>query len=357
MRAVTLACCLLLNALPAAAAHEHNDPALELFVDAEGIARSGTLPVGMRTSEGSLSADLVVGLKHNRLRFLTEFEVENEEAEFERLQFGLETSASSVLWLGRYHQPASVWNIFYHHGAYLQSSVSRPWLEAWEDHAGVLSQHIDGALFESQLPLARDQALSISVGAGMAPTLFDSALIPYDQARHKNTGGGKLHTSLRLQWMPDPVGEDMIGLVASHGELLVQRSDRLFGPRLQQSAIGPFASWSTGRLRLIGTMMQVHMSGGSDATARLPDFTAGYLQLDYSIHANTILYARGEFLGDGRMSDYLRVYAKDEPRRALLGVRFDLPRKQALKLELGKLRPLTGPWHNAVSVQWSVAIP
>jgi hypothetical protein len=81
------------------------------------------------------------------------------------------------------------------------------------------------------------------------------------------------------------------------------------------------------------------------------------LQVDYNLHSNTILYARDEFLGDGRMSDYLRIYTKDEPRRGLIGVRFDLPHKQALKLELGRLRPLNGPWHSAASVQWSAAIP
>jgi hypothetical protein len=39
------------------------------------------------------------------------------------------------------------------------------------------------------------------------------------------------------------------------------------------------------------------------------------------------------------------------------GMRVELPHKNAIKLELGRMQPVAGAWHSSFSLQWSAAIP
>ena len=53
---------------------------------------------------------------------------------------------------GRFHQPGSAWNNELHHGHYLQTAITRPAIEAWEDEEGLIPQHLVGTLLESRRP-------------------------------------------------------------------------------------------------------------------------------------------------------------------------------------------------------------
>ena len=133
----------------APAGHVH-DNGIVLFAAADLAATQGAGADHDTGSVGTnLYADLLISEHRGALRLLAEALVSTRgDHEFERLQVGWTVSDETTLWLGRFHQPASAWNTSHHHGAFLQTAITRPWIERWEDEGGVLPQHLMGALLE-----------------------------------------------------------------------------------------------------------------------------------------------------------------------------------------------------------------
>src|SRR3972149_1500280 len=69
--------------------------------------------------------------------------------------------------LGPFHNPLGYWNTQFHHGTYLQTSISRPGIHEHEHEDGALPTHLAGALWEGAY--ARDGAewrYAAALGAG-----------------------------------------------------------------------------------------------------------------------------------------------------------------------------------------------
>ena len=89
-----------------------------------------------------LKADMLLSLQKGQFKFFAEYLLSDHEGDLERFQLGWQFSDDTVVWIGRYHQPSSVWNHEHHHGQYLQTSISRPDIDEWEDLGGILPQHV-----------------------------------------------------------------------------------------------------------------------------------------------------------------------------------------------------------------------
>lgn len=63
----------------------------------------------------------------------------------ERLQLGYVFSDSLTLWGGRFHTPYGYWNTAFHHGAQIQTALTRPRFLDFEDAGGILPAHSVGA--------------------------------------------------------------------------------------------------------------------------------------------------------------------------------------------------------------------
>jgi hypothetical protein len=62
----------------------------------------------------------------------------------ERLQLGYVFSDSLTLWAGRFHTPYGYWNTAFHHGAQIQTALTRPRFLDFEDAGGILPAHSVG---------------------------------------------------------------------------------------------------------------------------------------------------------------------------------------------------------------------
>ena len=61
-----------------------------------------------------------------RLRLFTELHAgKGGNGEIARFQAGWRFTPRTTLWMGRFHNPQGYWNTQYHHGTYLQTSISR----------------------------------------------------------------------------------------------------------------------------------------------------------------------------------------------------------------------------------------
>jgi hypothetical protein len=342
---------------PAAwAEHDHTAQALTFFLSAEGVHRSGIDTDLLDTDEGDLVADVLVGLRHDRWRLLGEFVLSPDEHEFERLQLGYEVSDNTVFWVGRYHQPASAWNIFYHHGQYLQTSITRPWIESWEDEGGITPQHISGVLFESQFSAGNESGWRISAGIGAAPQLQDDRLYPIGVFSDYGAAAGT-NASVRLEWLPDQVGEDTVGLVGAHTELATNRSDNLFLPHVDYNLLGAFFSFGRARLRTIGAIYVIDVRTDSHVPPNQGKHVAGYLQLDYEIGADLTVFARHENLSDAKGWTYLEQFPNPLVRRSLAGLRWQVGDRNALSLEFDYNNALNSDAYTEARIQWSAALP
>src|SRR5450631_205699 len=191
------------GAQAAAAEHEHSSGEFEVFVATNALAGSGEPQ--RRDEDAWFNADVIFGLTRDQFRVFGEYFVTPEEHDLERFQVGYEFVPDTVLWLGRFHQPASAWNTEHHHGRYLQTAITRPAIENWEDDEGLLPQHITGALLESRRQLGTTAGIQLSGGVGAGPALGSDSYEPIDLINN-NPGKHGLSLTARVAYLPEYVG-------------------------------------------------------------------------------------------------------------------------------------------------------
>src|SRR6185295_15613878 len=165
-----------------------------------------------------VAADVLFSLQSNSFKAFDEFLLTNHEADLERLQLGWEPSDHSVLWMGRFHQASSVWNHQHHHGQFLQTSVSRPACEEWEDEGGIIPQHFLGLLWESDWRLGGTYRLKSAIGAGLAPVITPDGMEPFDVLK-PNASGHKLGAQARIAYQPHELQDTGVGLLIASNEI------------------------------------------------------------------------------------------------------------------------------------------
>lgn len=62
----------------------------------------------------------------------------------ERMQLGYVFSDALTMWAGRFHTPYGYWNTAFHHGAQIQTALSRPRFLEFEDEGAILPAHSIG---------------------------------------------------------------------------------------------------------------------------------------------------------------------------------------------------------------------
>ena len=135
-----------------------------IFADAAYVATSRDIPDGFLL--GQLVGHLNAGLT-DRLTFFGEVSATARPTGFnieaERLILRYDFADWFKLSLGRYHTPISYWNVAFHHGAWLQTSVARP--EIVKFGSQVIPVHFVGVLAEGSIP-ASALGLGYAVGLG-----------------------------------------------------------------------------------------------------------------------------------------------------------------------------------------------
>lgn len=350
----------LLAACAVHAEHDHHgatspmDTDLVLFPALTAFTRSDHGP-DLESNRLRPEVNIFYSTAWERLHLLAELLVRDDEQEIERLQAGWLASSESIIWFGRFHTPLGLWNTDHHHGAYLQTTLSRPGILAFEDEGGVLPAHITGLLAEGSL--ARGEAsLNYALGVGRGPRYQDQELEPL--LIGDPGSGGKLALSGRLGYhtMSSDTGGDMEwGGFATHARIPVRGLAPL--EHIDQTTTGLYFLRETERHRLLGELFHVsHRDEGSGPTTR-GSFLAAYLQPEYQIHHDWRLFGRIEATRDTRDDGYLALFPHFQTRRVMLGARLSLGGNQALKLELSRNARRDHLRYDELSLQWSMVYP
>lgn len=357
-RVIPVACRVLFAALALYGAtlhadmpHAHDGQALLIFPELTGTYRSnGVDPLNIDRSELNAGFSAFLARDLGSLRGLAEILVTTNEQEIERAQVGWKFAGDSMAWLGRFHNPLGFWNTYYHHGAYMQTSISRPGILEYEDHDGPLPTHLAGVLLEGMI----EQGMSgwnYELAAGAGPELGEH-LEPVNVLQPAE-GSHKLCTTLRLSFRPDVDGRDEAGLYFGHSRLAGEDALPI---DVTQRAAGAFAFWQWSDTALRTEAIYVSADYDTPLAVR-GSFLSAYAQLEQRWHRDWTLFARVEDTRGGDRDAYLARFERYPMQRQLLGLRYELTPRQAVKLEVSHTHLFQGDEYSEVDLQWAAVFP
>jgi hypothetical protein len=304
----------------------------------------------------------------SRTKALAELVVEYDKGgdahvELERLQLGYTVSDSLTLWLGRFHTPFGQWNTEFHHGANLQTSVSRPRFIEFEDHGGLLPTHSVG-LWASGKTAAGGGKVTYDLYIANAPHIADRTL-GLDGLGHSSS-----NKTLGANFGYEASGP-LLGLtIGVHGFSHAVRTQDSAGLPVGTSRLrmaGGYASYERGDWELMAELYHFanrDAIGSSRLNSRL-----GFVQVGWTQHSWTP-YLRWEKAALNPQDRYFRSLQSGQSYgRTTLGARCALDASSSFKLELsdtrdraadlldeaGALAPMAARQHRRLAVQYAVA--
>ena len=279
---------------------------------------------------------------------LAEPEDDESELDLERLQYGWILSPETDIWIGRFHNPLGFWNTHFHHGSYLETSASRPAIMHFEDDNGILPMHISGLQINGPLDI-ENGGFHYSIGVGAGPEIINNKLkavkiLDPGEGRHELGG------TIRLTYQPND--DDMstqFGGVAAYTPI---PGDNITTGDIKQTVISVYGVWDINSIHNLGSIFHIiNKFDNSDDDS----FTTAYIQSEYTWHPDWTTYGRIETSSDVHNDTYLSLFPQSITQRQLVGIRHELKKSQALKLEISSAHTHNENY-DELHIQWSAAI-
>jgi hypothetical protein len=303
-----------------------------------------------------VQADLLLTLQKGPFKLFGEYLLSDHEGDLERFQLGWQLSDDTVLWIGRFHQPTSVWNHDHHHGQYLQTSITRPDIDEWEDLGGVLPQHFTGALLESGATVFRSWWLQTAVAGGIAPQITSEGMEPFDLLR-PDSNRHQMGYQARASLHPGEFTETGAGIVLAHDELtgVELTSPQLLGfDHAEIRLVGLFATYAGTQWKLNSAIYDAYARLYYTGYRRNDSFIVGYIQAERRLPHNLTGYVRWEDSAGAAGSPYLQLFERFARSRRVAGLRWDFMARQALTVQFANTLKLDGHYSD-IRLQWSAA--
>jgi hypothetical protein len=312
------------------------------------------------SSDTIATVDFFGSARYGQLRLLGEVFLSEDSIEAERLQIGYDFTSLTTAWAGRYHNPLGYWNTQYHHGTYLQTSISRPEIAKLEHNGGLFPSHVTGLLLETSQNISRDGFLDFSFAAGTSPELsedneLDTAgpVLHPMQMFNPNKGNHKLNLTARMVYRPDAIQNNQLGFFASQVEIAV---NDLSVNSIDLSIAGLYAYWEIQNLSMYSSLFFAWDIVTSNTVKNKGSFTSGYIQLDYLLQDDWTLYGRVENTYGETGDPYLALMENFSPEAQVAGIRWDIFNKQAIKLEISRKQKADKAFTSTM-LNWSAAFP
>jgi hypothetical protein len=355
MRVSRLLIALLLLAAPLA----RGDPLQTEFLLLPSAEAVGTFnrdaPVTQIEDE-VLKADMLLSLQKGKFKLFGEYLLSDHEGDLERFQLGWQFSDDTVIWIGRYHQPSSVWNHDHHHGQYLQTSISRPDIDEWEDLGGVLPQHFTGMLIESSRAVLDGWRLRTAFAGGIAPHVTAEGLDPFDLV-HPSSDRLTMGYQARASLHPNEFTESGVGILFADDQLAqvgTPSPAQVGFNHADLRLLGVFGTYAADNWKVQGTLYHADARLYYASSTVNDNFDVGYVQAERRFPYDLTGFLRWEDSIGASDSQYLKLFEEFARIRYIGGVRWDFAKRQALTLQLGSTHTLNGHFDD-VRLQWSAA--
>jgi hypothetical protein len=345
---------------PPANAESQND--MLVFLSVERFDMFSSADPDLDGADNHATADFLFTHSSDRFRFLGEYIWSDSESELERLQAAWQVDDRTMLWFGRFHSITNYWASEYHHGQFLQTSISRPALDEWEDESGPTPSHITGAWLEHEYSVNGQSSLNLGLAAGLAPKFTDNALVPFDLLDPES--GHDLSSSGRLVYRPDILSTNQLGIAVAYNDIVVDPLSTATITDLQnirQTTLGAFLNWQWVDWRLLSNWVYFDIDLQYGDRVVRDDFVLGYLQGEFSPAQNWTLFGRAEAGFGEDDSPYLQLLPDFIAHRNMVGVRWDFADSQGLTLELADTSTQGDEFGHGsfkeLRIQWSGVFP
>lgn len=314
------------------------------FVKASFLSGQAADP-NLESDDVDYGIDLFGTVEKGKFRFLGEAMLARHEQEIERFQLGWQIGNHRA-WLGRFHNPIGYWNTQFHHGVYLQPSISRPAIAIFEHDQGVLPMHLAGLLIEG-IAENGGSGLGYAIALATGPEL-SGELEPWDVLNPTSGSQGPALT-LNLYRQPVAYGPTQYGIFANYTE--IPASDRGID-EVRQTIAGAYLNWQSAPWRIIGSAILVRNRLEQAAGAQTGDFFAAYIQAERELQNSWSVFARAEDTFAEDDDAYLDFFPYHLRQKFLAGVRLDFLDQHALTLEVSSNRNQDDRYRELV-LQWT----
>jgi hypothetical protein len=335
---------------------------LLFFTSVDALEKDSSSNPEIEDSDVRPAVDVLYTYSGKQFRFITEYIWSSEENELERAQGGWQPSDNTMLWLGRVHSPANFWASEYHHGEFLQTSITRPGVDEWEDESGPLPSHITGLSLEHESMFADESSISYAFTAGLGPRFEGRELDPYDLLDPGSGHGAALN--YRMAYKPNVLSLSQFGLSATWSDINVESESN---PALsdldsiRQTTIGMFGEWNLDNWHVLANVVYFNNDMKYLAEKQTDDFISGYVQAEYKVSKDWTAFARTENSFNEGGSQYLNLLAEVVVKRNLVGVRWDFSTFQAISLEFADAKEQghdgSKPDFKEARIQWGAVFP
>jgi hypothetical protein len=261
--------------------------------------------------------------------FLTSIGTTSDSSKFdqERLWGAWKFSDLFQLKIGLEHGPISRWNNLYHHGKWLELTVTRPYLARFEGDGGILPMHEAGVEARGTAPFLKGRLSYVFfLSNGRGPLVTDvEEFSDHNDAKAITAGLGfepagehPLWIGVFVRWDEIPPNPADPARVHSIGQLVTTLQIDYRGDRIQ-------------------VLSEVAFIADSDRTSSTDfDHVAGYFQVGYSLNDEWTPYFRFDIRTMDQGDPYYSPVNRDlDIWEIVTGVRYDFIENAAIKLEIG----------------------
>jgi len=265
----------------------------------------------------------------------------------ERLQLGYAFSDALTLWLGRFHTPFGYWNLAYHHGAQLQTSILRPRMLDFEDDGGFLPVHTTGLWATGGQRIGGDR-ITYHAYLGNGARISSGHLEPNANGDDNGNRAFGVAASYRMNGMT-------IGLNAHTEEVDVHDALGATTSRNRVRILGGHVSVERDNWELLGEGYLFRNSDLSGSSGSHRSWSA-YAQIGRLVGERWEPYLRLEKASlDPTDSYFASLVSGQFSRRVVLGLRYNTDPRAALKLEWNRTNERGLPSSGALRLQYALA--
>ncbi len=298
----------------------------------------------------------------DRMDMLAELVTELDDGEaitdLERLQISYALNNHHKVRAGRFHNLLGYWNLAYHHGAQLHTTIGRPFFLEFEDEHGVLPMHMVGLWWDSRFSTdAGNVRLGVMFGNGAALSgdlSVTPELLELDPGSGSDPDNQKA-VSANLSFSPAALEGLQVGLFGQTGTVLITDTGGPLDDEIDQIIWGVDVAYLSDRVEFLGEYYAwQHENLASVST----DTVGWYTQLGYRVKEQVMPYVRYSTL-DAESDPYFDAIGVTTPAVdrettvTVVGIRFDIDYRTALKAEYRAIDDDFDGSYNEAAAQWA----
>lgn len=278
-----------------------------------------------------------------QLTFFSEVSISAKDSEFktevERVIIDYERNDFFGVGGGRFHTPITWWNVSFHHGAWLQTTVTRP--EMTRFGAEFIPIHFVGVMADGAIPSG---SANLGYAAGVGNGRSDNITRGGDAGDVNNNRAW----IVKIKSQPDALYGLEVG-----GAFYSDKITPMMGEEADEQIASAYVVFTRETPEVLAEYVHTYRVG--EVTRRRHDSDAYYIQVAWRLpvfNARLKPYGRWEAI-DVDSDDPLYGVTTDM-RKYLFGVRADVSAYVALKLEYARKRTDPGTGFNEIFLQAAI---